>query len=67
MNEVEEAIQAEPGLSEDQQMWLRCAVYDCYDLLVMCDEFLNPVGASGCQWMVVAVGVRIGGEDRWKL
>ena len=43
MSEVEEAVQSEPGLSEEQRMWMRASAYDSYDMLVMCDEFLNQV------------------------
>ena len=44
MSEVEEAVQSEAD--EEKQMWLRASVYDCYDLLVMCDEFIHQVGRA---------------------
>ncbi len=34
-------MEAEAGLDEDQKMMLRASAYDCYDMLVMCDEFHN--------------------------
>ena len=44
VSEVEEAVQSEAD--EEKQMWLRASVYDCYDLLVMCDEFIHQVGRA---------------------
>eukprot|EP00798_Chlamydomonas_sp_ICE-L_P012587 gene12587-15811_t len=41
IGEVEAMIQKEAGISDQEQMMLRASVYDCYDLLVMCDEVVN--------------------------
>ncbi len=57
MSEVEEAVEAEPGLSEEQQQMMRACAYDSYDMLVMCDEFLNTVSGGGA-----GGGKRGGGE-----
>ncbi|MEW5304558.1 MAG: hypothetical protein WDW36_007161 [Sanguina aurantia] len=44
--EVEEALSAEEGLSDEDRMMLRASVYDTYDLLVTCDEMLNGAEAD---------------------
>ena len=45
VNEVEAALEAEPGLSDEQVAMLRASAYDTYDVLVTCDELLNRRGA----------------------
>ena len=45
VSEVEEAVSSEP-CDDTHKMWLRAAAYDCYDMLVMCDEFINQVGVD---------------------
>ena len=47
MSEVEEAVTADEALDETRKMWLRASAYDCYDMLVMCDEFINQVFNRG--------------------
>ncbi len=32
VEEVEEAVMAEPGLDDEQRTWLRASAYDCYDM-----------------------------------
>ncbi|EFJ50130.1 hypothetical protein VOLCADRAFT_104079 [Volvox carteri f. nagariensis] len=44
--EVEEAVQAEPGLDDEQQDWLRASAYDVYDMLVTLDELVNQDSAD---------------------
>lgn len=44
--QIEEAIAAEPDLSPDEARWLKASCYDCYDMLVCCDEFVNQVRDS---------------------
>lgn len=41
VSEVEAAVDAEPGLEDEEREWLRASVYDVYDLLVVVDELLN--------------------------
>ena len=35
VSEVEAAVEAEPGLDDEEKEWLRASVYDVYDLLVV--------------------------------
>jgi hypothetical protein len=42
--QIDEAVDGEPGLSDIERSWLRASAYDCYDMLVLCDEFVNQVG-----------------------
>ncbi|GFH32152.1 SET domain-containing protein, partial [Haematococcus lacustris] len=41
VNELEEAVTAEPDLSDWERDLLRASAYDCYDMLVLCDEYVN--------------------------
>jgi hypothetical protein len=41
--QIDETVDAEPGLSDLERSWLRASAYDCYDMLVLCDEFVNQV------------------------
>ncbi|KAF5830280.1 hypothetical protein DUNSADRAFT_14786 [Dunaliella salina] len=44
--QVEEAVEAEPGLSDLQRVMLRASAYDSYDMLVVTDEFVNQERAN---------------------
>ncbi|KAL6759033.1 hypothetical protein V8C86DRAFT_2583575 [Haematococcus lacustris] len=46
VNELEEAVTAEPDLSDWERDLLRASAYDCYDMLVLCDEYVNKENAS---------------------
>ncbi len=44
--QLEEVVEGEEGLVDAQRTLLRAAAYDVYDMLLMCDEFVNQANPT---------------------